>query len=103
MDDIHLKLILLDYNNNFCKAAERKPINKFYFALPDYDSGEGEQLNYFLELCYWILGLSKPDKKKDKLAMYTKTQIDWSSPENACRKLLTDLMAINIRMDELKP
>ena len=35
--------------------------------------------------------------------MYTKTQIDWSSPANACRKLLTDMMAANIRMDEIKP
>lgn len=103
MDDIHIKLTLLDYPNNFCKAAERPPINKFYFAIPD-PNDQGEQLNYFLELCYWILGLAKPGShKKDKLAMYTKTQIDWSSPESACRKLLADLMAANIRMDEIKP
>ena len=49
------------------------------------------QLNYFLELAYWIMALSKPDKKKDKLAVYTKTLVDWSSPESGCKKLLTDL------------
>lgn len=35
MDDIHLKLTLLDYKTNFCVAAERKPIHKLYFAIPD--------------------------------------------------------------------
>lgn len=38
MDDIYIKLNLLDYTANFCKAAERKPINKFYFALEDANS-----------------------------------------------------------------
>jgi hypothetical protein len=34
MDDIYIKLNLLDYTETFCKAAERKPINKFfYFGL----------------------------------------------------------------------
>lgn len=33
MDDIHIKLNLLNYGNNFCKVTERKPINKFYFAI----------------------------------------------------------------------
>jgi hypothetical protein len=38
MDDIYIKLNLLEYATNFCKAAERKPINKFYFALKDEKS-----------------------------------------------------------------
>ena len=32
MDDIHIKLNLLEYTTMFCKAAERKHIHKFYFA-----------------------------------------------------------------------
>lgn len=38
MDDIYIKLNLLDYTETFCKAAERKPMNKFYFALEDAKS-----------------------------------------------------------------
>ena len=80
MDDIHIKLNLLNYTSEFCKIAEKKPIHKFYFALADPASKDNDQLYYFLELCYWIMGLSKLDKKKDKLALYTKTNIDWKSP-----------------------
>ena len=60
MDDIHIKLNLLNYASDFCKVAERKPIHKFYFALPDPSSKNNDQLYYFLELCYWIMALSKP-------------------------------------------
>lgn len=35
MDDIYIKLSLLNYDTLFCKAAERKPINKQYFAIED--------------------------------------------------------------------
>ena len=38
MDDIYIKLNLLNYTETFCKAAERKPMNKFYFALEDAKS-----------------------------------------------------------------
>ena len=103
MDDIHIKLNLLNYSTDFCKVTERSPIHKFYFALEDTSSKNNEQLYYFLELCYWIIGLSKPDKKKDKLALYTKTNIDWKSPQNACRKLFVDLNGQNLKMDEIDP
>ena len=46
------------------------------------------------------MALSKPDKKKDKLAVYTKTLIDWSSPEGACKKLLTDLEDYGVKAEE---
>jgi len=38
MDDIHIKLNLLNYTTMFCKAAERKPIHRFYFAIEDSQS-----------------------------------------------------------------
>jgi len=44
------------------------------------------------------MALSKPDKKKDKLAIYTKTLIDWSSPDSACEKLLTDLAGYGVKL-----
>lgn len=101
MDDIYIKLSLLNYEQTFCKAADRKPINRLYFALEDPNSKEENgQLNFFLELSYWIMALSKPDKKKDKLAVYTKTLIDWSSPEAACKKLLSDLEDYGLKPEE---
>lgn len=33
MDDIHIKLGLLNYETMFCKIAERKPMHKLYFAI----------------------------------------------------------------------
>ena len=99
MDDIAVKLTLLDYEANFCRAAERKPIHKLYFALPQTTSEAHGQLFYFLELCYWIMALSKGDRRKDKLALYSKTQIEWSSAEEACAKLLVDLEGYGVRVE----
>lgn len=48
MDDIYVKLGLLDYVQFFCKVAEKKPINRFYFAIQDTQGKENEQLFYFL-------------------------------------------------------
>ena len=81
MDDISVKLTLLQYESNFCKVAERKPIHKLYFALPDTKSQNNSQLYYFLELAYWIMALSKSNNnKKERLPLISKTQIDWNSP-----------------------
>ena len=46
------------------------------------------------------MALSKPDKKKDKLAIYTKTLIDWSSPDASCKKLLSDLADYGVKPEE---
>ena len=100
MDDISIKLALLDYEKQFCKVAERKPINRLYFALEDRACEEGGQLNYFLELAYWVMALSKPEKKKDKLALTVKALIDWSSAEAGCRKLLVDVADYGLKVEE---
>jgi hypothetical protein len=47
------------------------------------------------------MGLAKPDKKKDKLPIYTKTQIDWKSPDNACRKLFADMSGVGIKFEDI--
>ena len=49
------------------------------------------------------MGLSKPQKNKGKLAVYTKSLIDWSSPSAACRKLLVDLSGHGVKIEELNP
>ena len=64
MDDIYVKLELLDYVTFFCNVAEKKPINRFYFAIKDMSSRQNEQLFYFFELSYWIMSMSKPSQKK---------------------------------------
>lgn len=47
MEDIITKLHLIDYQV-FCKVAERKPINRFYFALQDTQCEANDQLYHFL-------------------------------------------------------
>lgn len=86
----------------FCKFAERKTIDRLYFALPDSKCEKDDQLFYFLELAYWIMALSKPDKKKEKLPIYTKTLIDWKSPLDASRKLLEDLKGYGLKLEEVE-
>lgn len=102
MDDIHIKLGLLNYETMFCKFAERKPLHKLYFALEDNSGEANNQLYYFLELSYWIIALSKPDKKKDKLPIYTKTLINWNTPEDACSKFLLDLEGYGIKFEDIE-
>ena len=46
------------------------------------------------------MGLSKPNQKKDRLALTTKTYIDWTSPEAAAKKFITDLEGYGIKVDE---
>ncbi len=47
------------------------------------------------------MSLSKPNQKKDKLALYTKTLIDWKSPENSCIKFLSDLGNFGVKIEEI--
>ena len=49
------------------------------------------------------MALSKPQKNKEKLALYTKANIDWDSPQSACRKLLVDLSGYGVKIDEVNP
>jgi hypothetical protein len=35
MDDISIKLSILNYEIFFCKVADRKPMHKLYFAVED--------------------------------------------------------------------
>lgn len=59
MDDILEKLHLLDYLKKFCKVKGRKSISRTYFAIKEPNIAAGEQLRYFFELSYWLIGLSQ--------------------------------------------
>lgn len=78
MDDIVNKLNLLDYLG-FCKLSGHKPINKFYFAIED-KSPDNAQFYLFLEMCYWLMNLSKPDRSREKCVTQAKSMIDWKDP-----------------------
>ena len=42
MEDIITKLHLIDYQT-FCRVSERKPINRFYFAVQDTNCEANDQ------------------------------------------------------------
>lgn len=44
------------------------------------------------------MALSKPEKRKDKLALTVKALIDWSSPESGCKKLLSDIQDYGLKL-----
>jgi len=48
------------------------------------------------------MSLGKQNQKKDKLALYSKTQIDWKSPENACIKFISDLNNYGVKTEEIE-
>lgn len=58
MDDIMEKLHLLDYLSKFCLQKKRKPISRTYFALKAESENTEIKVQYFVELCYWLLALS---------------------------------------------
>ena len=46
------------------------------------------------------MALSKPEKKKEKLALTIKALIDWSTPESGCKKLLSDIEDYGLKVEE---
>lgn len=58
MEDINDKLKILNYETQFCKGREFKPLSRTYFALPGKPS---DQFPYFSALCAWILGELDPE------------------------------------------
>lgn len=58
MEDINDKLKILNYETEFCKGREFKPLTRTYFALAGKAS---EQFPYFSSLTAWLLGLLDPE------------------------------------------
>lgn len=52
MEDLLDKLRLLDYEQNFCRERNLKPISRHYFAIP---TNPGEQFFMFTSLSAWLL------------------------------------------------
>jgi hypothetical protein len=48
------------------------------------------------------MSLNKPNQKKEKLAIYSKTLIDWKSPENACIKFISDLNNYGVKTENIE-
>lgn len=48
------------------------------------------------------MSLSKPNQKKDKLALYSKTLVDWKSPQNACIKFIADLNNYGVKTESIE-
>merc|ERR1711959_110564 len=55
MEVVLEKVKLLDYEANFCRARNMKPLNKTYFAMPS--SNPSEQLFSFTSMAHWLLSM----------------------------------------------
>jgi hypothetical protein len=40
-------------------------------------------------------------QKMEKLAVYSKSLIDWKSPDNACKKFLNDLNSYGVKFEDI--
>ena len=60
MDDIIEKLSLLDYETSFCRVWKSKPISRIYYAHPPhFGETQDQRLNYFFNMCYWLMSMNK--------------------------------------------
>lgn len=75
------RLKLLDYERDFCKRKKpfRKPLNRFYFALPLSSGNQGEQFFYFTSLCSWLLGLAGVEVPAPK---------EFDDPNQTCNSII---------------
>ena len=68
MDDISEKLKLLNYEEKFLKATNRKSLSRVYFA---HEIDKTEQLRCFFDLCNWIISLKSPSQTPVYLGVRT--------------------------------
>jgi len=67
MDDIMEKLKLLNYEIDFCERFKRDQITRIYFAHNDYKDTTDNKVEYFYDICYWLMtfpGTNKRIRKK---------------------------------------
>lgn len=55
MDDIMEKLKLLNYESDFCLKLNKPEIVRIYFAYKDTKESVESKVQYFYELCYWLM------------------------------------------------
>lgn len=59
MEDIYEKIGILEYHANFCKALNKKPVSKLYFAVAEKETSGEDKFRYFAALCHWLLNIPK--------------------------------------------
>mmetsp|Transcript_24697 Transcript_24697/g.33031 ORF Transcript_24697/g.33031 Transcript_24697/m.33031 type:complete len:121 (+) Transcript_24697:706-1068(+) len=79
MDDIIEKLSLLDYETSFCKVWKSKRISRIYFAHPPhFGEDQTQRINYFFNLCYWLMSMNKEKRTGKKNGSFCQLQrLSW--------------------------
>ena len=64
MDDISEKLMLLDYENGFCRGWKQKKVSRIYFAHEPHKEDPVGRAHYFYDMVYWLMSLNKDKVSK---------------------------------------
>lgn len=100
MNNLYQKLLILNYQQDFCSIYRCPPIHRYYFSMPS--KNQSEQQFYFTCLCAWLI--------KDKCQMnlelepeeYEDREITLSVIVEALRLLLTPDEDIAMKRDSSK-
>ena len=95
MDDILEKLRLLNYETEFCKRFNRKPISRIFFSHEE--DPEHIKFTYFYELCYWLMSFSK--KRTKLIGGITEFNPDLND-DSKLKQLLLDLSTFGVKLPE---
>ncbi|KAJ3043813.1 Intraflagellar transport protein 57 [Rhizophlyctis rosea] len=88
MDDILDKLKILNYNRDFCKPMNFRPLHRFYFTLPA--ANPNEQFYYFTSLFTWLLKLN--NQQFDMPGQF-------DDPNATAANIVTELKRLNIAFE----
>ena len=94
MDDIIEKLRLLNYEAEFCRMRNRKPLSRIFFS---YEEGLEDKFSCFYELCYWLMSFSK--KRSKLIGGLNEFNPDLTEKEKLLQ-LITDLTTFGVKLPE---
>jgi len=94
MDDIIEKLRLLNYEPEFCRKRNRKPLSRIFFS---YEGENEDKFSYFYELCYWLMSFSS---KRSKLIGGLNEFNPELNEEGKLKQLLLDLGTFGAKLPE---
>ena len=95
MDDITEKLRLLNYETEFCKRLNRKPLSRIFFSHEE--DPQHIKFAYFYELSYWLMSFSK---KRTKLIGGLNEFNPDLTEEAKLKQLLLDLSTFGVKLPE---
>jgi NIMA (never in mitosis gene a)-related kinase len=95
MDDIIEKLRLLNYESEFCKRFNRKPISRIFFSHEE--DPEHVKFSYFYEIAYWLMSFSK--KRTKLIGGITEFNPDLND-ESKLKQLMLDLSTFGVKLPE---